>query len=235
MKIQGPWLPGKLIKRYKRFLADVTLEDGTLITAHTPNTGSLKGCCVPGSKVWLRDTQNEARKYPYSWELVEPEPGVWVGINTGLSNQLVREGIETGVIEPLQGYSQISTEVRYGLEKSRIDLLLEREGHPPCYVEVKNVTLVEGEIALFPDAVTVRGTKHLRELIEVVNQGERGVLVFCVQRKDGRELRPADEIDPVYGKTLRQAMSAGVEVYAYQADPKPGEICLDRTLPVVCP
>ncbi len=235
MKIQGPWLSGKLIKRYQRFLADVILEDGTQVTAHTPNTGSLKGCCTPGSKVWLRDTQNQSRKYPYSWELVEAMPGVWVGINTGLSNHLVREAIENGVIEPLQGYGQVSTEVRYGMEKSRIDLLLEEENRPPCYVEVKNVTLVEDKIALFPDAVTTRGAKHLRELMEVVRQGGRGVLVFCVQRADAMEVRPADAIDPEYGRTLRQALMAGVEAYAYQANPTPEEICLDRPLPVICP
>ncbi len=235
MKIQGPWLSGKLIKRYQRFLADVILEDGTQVTAHTPNTGSLKGCCTPGSKVWLRDTQNQSRKYPYSWELVEAMPGVWVGINTGLSNHLVREAIENGVIEPLQGYGQVSTEVRYGMEKSRIDLLLEEENRPPCYVEVKNVTLVEEKIALFPDAVTTRGAKHLRELMEVVRQGGRGVLVFCVQRADAMEVRPADAIDPEYGRTLRQALMAGVEAYAYQANPMPEEICLDRPLPVICP
>lgn len=235
MKIQGPWLSGKLIKRYQRFLADVILEDGTQVTAHTPNTGSLKGCCTPGSKVWLRDTQNQSRKYPYSWELVEAMPGVWVGINTGLSNHLVREAIENGVIEPLQGYGQVSTEVRYGMEKSRIDLLLEEENRPPCYVEVKNVTLVEEKIALFPDAVTTRGAKHLRELMEVVRQGGRGVLVFCVQRADAMEVRPADAIDPEYGRTLRQALMAGVEAYAYQANPTPEEICLDRPLPVICP
>ncbi len=235
MKIQGPWLSGKLIKRYQRFLADVILEDGTQVTAHTPNTGSLRGCCTPGSKVWLRDTQNQSRKYPYSWELVEAMPGVWVGINTGLSNHLVREAIENGVIEPLQGYGQVSTEVRYGMEKSRIDLLLEEENRPPCYVEVKNVTLVEEKIALFPDAVTTRGAKHLRELMEVVRQGGRGVLVFCVQRADAMEVRPADAIDPEYGRTLRQALMAGVEAYAYQANPTPEEICLDRPLPVICP
>ncbi len=235
MKLQGPWLSGKLVKRYQRFLADVILEDGTQVTAHTPNTGSLKGCCTPGSKVWLRDTQNQSRKYPYSWELVEAVPGVWVGINTGLSNHLVREAIEKGVTLPLQGYAQVSTEVRYGMEKSRIDLLLEKESRPPCYVEVKNVTLVEDKIALFPDAVTTRGAKHLRELMEVVRQGGRGVLVFCVQRADAMEVRPADAIDPEYGRTLRQALRAGVEAYAYQANPTPEEICLDRPLPVICP
>lgn len=235
MEIPGLWHEGILLRRYQRFLADVRLANGTQLTAHTPNTGSLKGCSKPGSRVWLRDTQNKERKYPFSWELVEAEPGVWVGINTGISNALVAEGIVRGVIEPLQGYDEILTEVRYGTENSRIDLLLKSEGRPDCYVEVKNVTLMQDGVAMFPDAVSSRGTKHLRELAAVVRQGGRAVIFYCVQRADVDHVQPADEIDPLYGRTMREALAAGVEAMAFQARVEPGEIVLTRPLPVICP
>lgn len=235
MKFSTPLTEGVLIKRYKRFLADVILADGSIVTAHTPNTGSMRGCCVPGSRVWLRDSGNETRKYPLSWELVEAVPGEIVGINTGIPNSLVREAIEAGVVAELKGYASIRREVRYGIENSRIDLLLENGDSERCFVEVKNVTLVDGGIAYFPDAVSLRGTKHLRELAEVVRQGGRGVIFFCVQRGDAREVRPADAIDPVYGGTLREAMAQGVEAIAYRADVSPEGIALTRPLPVVCP
>lgn len=234
MNLPGPWLEGRLLRRYKRFLVDVELADGSLVTAHTPNTGSLKGCSTPGMKVWLRDTQDEKRKYRYSWELVAPQPDVLVGIHTGLSNHLVKEGIEAGVIEPLQGYERIRGEVRYGNERSRIDWLLESAGRPPCYVEVKNVTLVEQGVAQFPDAVSVRGQKHLRELIEMVRQGNRSVIFFCIQREDAERMKPADNIDPNYGKLLRQALETGVEAFAWQARIRPGEILLTEEMPVIC-
>ena len=151
MEFDSPLIRGTLIKRYKRFLADVTLENGDQITAHTPNTGSMKGCSEPGSVVWLRDTKNPDRKYPLSWEMVEAKPDVLVGINTILSNSLVAEAIENGIISELQDYDLIRREVKYGEENSRIDLLLEAaENKPDCYVEVKNVTLVKGETAYFP-------------------------------------------------------------------------------------
>lgn len=157
--------------------------------------------------------------------------GNWVGINTGLPNRLVREGIENGVIRELQGYPLIRPEVRYGEERSRIDLLLEGTSGL-CYVEVKNVTLVEGRLALFPDAVTTRGQKHLRELMEVVRQGERGVIFFVVQRADGEEVAPDDAIDPEYGRLLRLAAANGVEVLAYRASVSPKEVLLTHRLPV---
>jgi len=234
MKLRGPWLRGRLLRRYKRFLVDVELRDGSHLTAHTPNTGSLKGCAGPGMPVWLRDTQDDKRKYRYSWELVEPRPEVLVGIHTGLSNSLVREGIESGGIEPLQGYDTIRSEVRYGYERSRIDLLLEMRGRPACFVEVKNVTLVEESIAMFPDAVSVRGQKHLRELIQVVRQGGRAVIFFCIQRSDVTKMIPADAIDPDYGQLLREAVRSGVEALAWKARVTPGEIVLTQAVPVIC-
>lgn len=225
-------LEGRLIRRYKRFLADVELADGTVITAHTPNTGSMMGLTRPGSRVWLRDSRNPKRKYPLSWILVETRPGVLVGIDTGMANHLVRETVESGSIPALQGYQRIRREVRYGNERSRVDLLLESDTRPRCYVEVKNVTLVENDHAFFPDAVTERGRKHLRELAGRVAAGERGVIFFCIQRHDAKLLRPADHIDPAYGKMLREAVALGVEAIAWRATVTVKEIRLDTPLPV---
>lgn len=237
VKFDSPLIKGKLIKRYKRFLADITLESGELVTAHSPNTGSMKGCSNPGSTVWLRDTQNPERKYPLSWEMVEAKPDVLVGINTLLSNSLVAEAINNGTVAELSDYDQIKREVKYGQENSRIDLLLidQANQRPDCYVEVKNVTLMEGTTALFPDAVTKRGSKHLRELQMMVEQGQRAVIFYCIQRNDANEFRPADDIDPVYGQLLRESIKAGVEAIAYSAELSPMEIKLIKRVPVVCP
>ena len=234
MKFGHGLISGTLIRRYKRFLADIELDGGRIVTAHTPNTGSMLGCCEPGSRVWLSDSGNPDRKYPLSWELVETAPGVLVGINTGLPNKLVAEAITDGAIAELQGYAGIRTEVRYGKEKSRIDLLLEGPGRPACYVEVKNVTLAHDGIGYFPDAVSERGSKHLRELAEVTAAGKRGIIFFCVQRNDVNEVRPADAIDRKYGATLRQAIDNGVEAIAWRAAVSPEEIRLDKKLPVCC-
>lgn len=230
MKLPTPLLPGRLLRRYQRFLADVELDDGTLVTAHTPNTGSMKGCAVAGNRVLLSKSCNPGRKYPHGWELVHAD-GFWVGINTMLPNRLVHEGIENGTISELAGYSTIRPEVPYGTG-SRIDLLLSGE-QGKCYVEVKNVTLVEGGRALFPDAVSARGQKHLRELMEVVRQGDRGVNVFVVQRGDGESLSPADAIDPAYGRVLREAAQAGVELLAYRAEVSEEEVILRHRIPVL--
>ncbi len=235
MWLEGPWLEGRLLRRYKRFLADVELADGRRLTAHTPNTGSLRGCAEPGMRVWLRDTGDPKRKYRYSWELVEVRPGVVVGIHTGLSNRLVREAIETGRVPALAGYDTLRGEVPYGRERSRIDLLLEGPGRPACYVEVKNVTLVEAGVAAFPDAISTRGQKHLRELTEMVRQGRRAVIFFCIQRGDAVEMRPADAIDPAYGRALREALAAGVEAVAMTAAVSPARLELQSEVPVVCP
>ncbi len=231
-----PLLGARLVKRYKRFLADVTLDDGTALTAHCPNTGSMLGCQTPGARVWLSRSDNPKRKYAHTWELVELDDGALVGINTGRSNALVREAIESAVIGELAGYDEIRPEVRYGNENSRVDFLLTGD-RGACYLEVKNVTAaVEKGIALFPDAVSVRGTRHLRELIATLGgAGRRAVLCFCVQRPDVREVRPADDIDPDYGRTLRVALGAGVEVIAYRAKLSPEAVVLAERIPVVCP
>jgi len=225
-----PLIAGRLIKRYKRFLADVELEDGSVVTAHCPNSGSMKGCALTGSPVFLSRSSNPNRKLPFTWELVFADRQ-WVGINTGLPNRLVREAIEEGDVEELQGYASIRSEVPYG-DHSRIDLLLEG-GQGRCFVEVKNVTMVEQGRALFPDAVTTRGQKHLKELMRVVQEGDRGVIFFTVQRGDGESVSPADAIDPEYGRLLRLAMDNGVEAFAYQALVAPEEIRLTKRLPVI--
>lgn len=236
MNFDPPLVPGRLERRYKRFLADVTLADGSTITAHCPNTGSMLGVAEPGQRVWLAHRPSPTRKYAYAWELTELAAGTLVGVNTHLSNALVREAIVAGAIPALSGYAEIQAEARYGKEGSRIDLLLKSPDRPDCYVEVKNVTAaVQDGIALFPDAVSERGTKHLRELMGVVAEGRRAVLVFCVQRGDVREVRPADAIDPAYGRTLREAISSGVEAIACGADVTPAAVRLSHRLPVVCP
>lgn len=225
-----PLIPGTLVRRYKRFLADVLLEDGNAVTVHCPNSGSMKGCAHPGSHVFISRSANPGRQYPFTWELVEAD-GFWAGINTGLPNRLVREAIENGTVPELQGYDTIRPEVAYG-ERSRIDLLLESPGRR-CFVEVKNVTLVENGLALFPDAVTTRGQKHLNELMRVVREGDRAVIFFTVQRGDGNSVSPADAIDPEYGRLLRLAMKSGVEALAYRALVTPQEIRLTERLKVV--
>ena len=228
--ILPPLLPGILLKRYKRFLADIVLEDGSAVTVHCPNSGSMKGCAIPGSRVFISRSSNPNRKFPFTWELVEAD-GYWAGINTALPNRLVHEAIVNGSVAELQGYTTIRPEVPYG-EHSRIDLLLEAPQRR-CFVEIKNVTLVENNRALFPDAVTTRGQKHLHELMRVVREGDRGVIFFTVQRGDGVSVSPADAIDPEYGRLLRMALLNGVEALAYRALVTPTEILLTERLPVL--
>ncbi len=235
MIFDPPLVEGRLLRRYKRFLADVQLPGGEVITAHTANTGAMTGCAEPGRRVWLSRSDNPKRKYPHTWELIEVRDGVLAGINTQLSNRLVREAIENGRVPELAGYGRIRSEVRYGEERSRIDLLLDSPCDKrtiPCYIEVKNVTLVDNGVARFPDAVSVRASKHLRELMSVVRTGLRAVIFFCVQRGDVHEVRPADDIDPLYGKTLREAVACGVECLAWAADVSTQEIALRRPLSV---
>jgi len=233
VKFSSDLIPATLIRRYKRFLADVTLAgNGQVVTVHTPNTGTMLGCAEPGSRVWLQDSGNPARKYRLGWELSTSGTGTLIGVNTHLANQLVREGIETGLITELQGYESLRQEVRYGQEGSRIDLLLQHTARPACYIEVKNVTLVRGEgVAAFPDAVSQRGTKHLRELTNLVQQGYRAVLMFCVQRADADVVEPARDIDAAYADTLRTAVKQGVEVLAYRAQVTTSSITLQTRLP----
>ncbi|MDZ7262026.1 MAG: DNA/RNA nuclease SfsA [candidate division KSB1 bacterium] len=229
MKFDQPLIEGTLIQRYKRFLADARLSDGSVVTAHCPNSGSMLSCNLPGSRILLSRSNNPRRKLSYTWELIQVD-SVWVGINTNVPNRLVYEALVANQIPELRGYDSIRREVKYG-ENSRIDLLLERE-QDLCFIEVKNVTLVENGVAYFPDAVTQRGTKHLHELMAMVRQGHRAIMFYLIQRKDGRLFKPADSIDPVYGQTLRKAISNGVEILAYQAEVTPWEIRLGQKVRV---
>ena len=218
MEFESNLESGILIKRYKRFLADVRISNGKEITIHCPNTGSMKNCQEPGSVIWFTTSQNKTRKYPYTWQLIEIGNGDLVGVNTGLSNRLVLEAIKEKVVDKFEGYSQIRTEVPYGRERSRIDILLEYEKQSSCYIEVKNVSLgnLSGE-GFFPDSVTIRGQKHLNELMLVKESGARAVLFFCVQNSAVESVAPAQEIDPIYTKLLRKAHDLGVEVMAYRS------------------
>lgn len=236
-KIALSWQTATLLTRYKRFMADVRLADGQLLTLHCPNTGSMKNCIVSESACWYSTSDNPKRKYPHTLEIVTTPGGHLAGVNTGRANRLVEQALLDGVIEELQGYPLLRREVVYGAEKSRVDFLLSGSESDPrdCYVEVKSVTLMDSEgQGLFPDAVSTRGSKHLRELMAMVQQGHRAVLLFCVQHSGIQWVEPADEIDPVYGATLRTALAAGVEVIAYQAriNPEQGEIVLVNKLPV---
>lgn len=231
MKFDPPLQQGILRQRYKRFFADVELASGELITVHCPNTGSMKHCVVPGTPCWFSLSDNPKRKLAGTLEITTTTLGHQAGVNTARPNQLAREAIAAGLIPELAGYEQTRAEVRYGNEKSRIDLLLTGNGRADCYVEVKNVTLEAGDgLITFPDAVTARGAKHLRELMAMVADGHRAVLLFCVQHTGAQRVAPADDIDPVYGKTLREAIAAGVEVLAYGCRLSAREIVMERRL-----
>lgn len=233
MELPVPLLEGRLIRRYKRFLADVSLDGGRTVTAHCPNTGSMLGCDIPGSRVWLSEHDNPKRKYRHSWELVEAEPGILVGIHTGRTNRLVQEAIESGAIEPLRGYESLRPEAVY--DGGRFDFLL-AGGGPDCYVEVKNVTAaVHDGVAIFPDARSTRGTRHLDDLVRLKGEGCRAVMVYCAQRSDAKEVRPADDIDPDYGRAMRRAAEAGVELLAYRCELSTEAIRVVEPIPVVLP
>ncbi|KPA52919.1 transcriptional regulator [Photobacterium leiognathi subsp. mandapamensis] len=218
MKFAQPLQAGKLIKRYKRFLADIELDNNEVRTIHCANTGAMTGCAEPSSTVWYSTSDNAKRKYPNSWELTQTLNNDWICVNTAQANRLVEEAIRNDVIDELTGYTSLRAEVKYGAENSRIDLLLESETRPPCYIEVKSVTLLgENRQGYFPDAVTTRGQKHLRELTEMVEQGYRSVLFFAVLHSGIDSVSVADHIDPIYAQLLKQAVKAGVEVICYKA------------------
>jgi len=232
MKFPDPLIPGTLVKRYKRFLADVTLASGDVVTAHCANPGSMLSVNAPGSEVWLSPARNPERKLRYSWELIRIGETL-VGINTGHPNALVEEAVRAGAIPELAGYGTIRREVKYG-KNSRIDLLLEDGRRPKCYVEVKNVTmrrdLSPAGAAEFPDAVTERGAKHLRELADMVKEGARAAMLFLAQRSDSRRFTIAADIDPTYAAGLKAAMAAGVEVLCYGCRLNPQGIRVDKPL-----
>lgn len=230
-----PFVKATFLRRYKRFLADVELADGEVVTVHCPNTGAMTNCLVPNSPCWISESDNPKRKYRHTWEIATATGGKRAGVNTGRANALVKRAVEQGRVPQLAGYESLESEVRYGDERSRIDLLLKNHSSRPdqhCYVEVKNVTygLTTGR-GLFPDAVSVRGSKHLRELMAMTARGHRAVLFFCVQHSGIQWVEPADAIDSVYGETLREAIDKGVEVLAYRAKLSARRIVLDREIP----
>ena len=216
MKYAHKLFHGILLKRYKRFLADVKLDSGDIITAHCANTGSMLGLKEEGNEVWLSPAANPKAKLDYKWEIVKVGDSL-VGINTTLPNQLAEEAILNGTLKELQGYKNIRREMKYG-ENSRIDLFLSNhfDGQPDCYVEVKSVTLSrEKGIGEFPDSVTSRGTKHLGELVQMIENGKRSVMLYIAQRNDLQRFKVASDIDPAYADALKVAQDKGVEAYCY--------------------
>lgn len=221
------------MRRYKRFLADILTLDGEEMTLHCPNTGSMKNCITPGGVVWFSDSGNPRRKYRCTLEIVTTPTGHLAGINTSRANHLVREAMENQRVPGLQRIDRIQSEVRYGDENSRIDFLVHQEERQ-IYVEVKNVTLLEGDQAgYFPDSVSARGAKHLREMMAMVSAGHRAMLIFCVQHNGIETVSPACHIDPLYSRTFTEAVATGVEVVALGADLSSAQITLTRVLPVI--
>ncbi|MCG8642344.1 MAG: DNA/RNA nuclease SfsA [Desulfobacterales bacterium] len=225
-----PLISGILIRRYKRFLADVRLDTGERVTAHCPNSGSMKGCAVEGERVWLSVSDNPKRKYAHTWELIKV-PETFIGINTMVPNRLVKQGIEQGLIRELSGYDTVTAEVKTSAH-TRLDLMLSKKDGQRCYVEIKNCTLVEKGVAMFPDAVTTRGQKHLEELQHLVSQGHEGVIFYLIQRTDATVFKPADGIDPAYGEKLRQAVENGVKVVTRDTRIDTRQIRIGRPIPV---
>ncbi|MDR3631959.1 MAG: DNA/RNA nuclease SfsA [Desulfocapsaceae bacterium] len=221
-----PLEPGILLKRYKRFLADIELENNEQVTVHCPNSGSMLSCSAPGSPVLLSRSSNPKRKYPLTLEMVR-HGSTWIGINTSLTNHLVVEGIGNGQIAELRNADSIQREVKVS-QASRLDVMLTK-GARKIYVEIKSCTLAEGGCAMFPDAVTARGTRHLRELARLVGQGAEGIIFFLVQRLDADSFRPAAHIDPLYAETLVQVHRQGVQILTYQAE------VLPQGIRIVCP
>jgi len=223
--------PGTLVKRYKRFLADVRLNNGDLVTAHCANSGTMKECSEPGRPVYLSFHDNPKRKLKYTWEMIKM-PTSLVGVNTMVPNRLVKKSIEDGLVEQLKGYENVKTEVKVS-DRSRLDLLLTNGDKKKCFVEVKNCTLVKDGLASFPDAVTTRGRKHLVELQRLAKEGNRSIIFFLVQRMDAKAFSPADNIDPTYAKELRKAKNSGVEIIVYDVIIDLNRIVLGKKIPQI--
>ncbi len=234
MQFTTPLEQGRLVRRYKRFLADVVTDAGEHLCIHCPNTGSMLNCMGEGARVWFQRNSDPKRKLPGTWELVETPQGRLACVNTARANRLVEEALLAGVIGELNGFTALKREVAYGIESSRVDFRLDYPAGP-AFVEVKSVTLgfADTAVAAFPDAVTTRGARHLRELAVLARQGVRAVQLYCVNLTGIEAVRPAGEIDPHYAAALRDAVEAGVEVLAYGVELSPKEIRLVRSLPVI--
>jgi sugar fermentation stimulation protein A len=236
MRFAAPLVPATLVRRYKRFLADVVLAGGEEVTVHVANPGAMTGLAAAGARVWLSRSDNPKRKLPWSWELVEVDFGgglELVGVNTGHPNGLVAEALVAGLIPELAGYATARREVRYG-KNSRVDVLLEDPARPPCYVEIKNVHLMRRRgLAEFPDAVTARGARHLDELAAMVAAGHRAVMLFLIQIGSASRFALARDIDPAYGAAFDRARAAGVEAVAYRCLIEHAAITLAGPVPIV--
>lgn len=225
--------PATLVQRYKRFLADVVTPNGETLTLHCPNTGAMTGCATPGDTVWYSTSSNIKRKYPHTWEITQTADGEYICVNTLRANQLVKEAISQDFIPELRGYNTLKSEVKYGSESSRIDFMLQADDRPECYIEVKSVTLAEKDNGYFPDAVTLRGQKHLRELMSVAAAGKRAVLLFAVLHSAIGRFSPARHIDLKYAQLLNEAQKQGVEVLVYKAELSADNITLRSALPAM--
>lgn len=228
MNFESSLVQGKLIKRYERFLADVVLNNGTVVTAHCTNSGSMKSCIEPNAEVYLTHHANTNRKTKYTWEMIKINQN-WVGVNTNIPNQFAFSAISAGQIPELNGYNLVEKEKTF--HNSRFDIKLSSEKET-CFVEVKNVTYKEGEYALFPDAITTRGKKHLDDLIIARKEGYRAVMLYIIQRIDVDIFGPAYNIDKIYANTLKKAYNDGVEILAYQLKVMPEGISIYKKLPV---
>jgi sugar fermentation stimulation protein A len=236
MQFPTPLIPATLLRRYKRFLADVTLPDGETVTAHVANPGAMLGLATPGARVWLSKSDNKKRKLAYSWELVEVDFGTGVeqvGVNTAHPNALVAEALASGAITELTGYPSVRREVKYG-RQSRVDFLLEAPERPPCYLEIKNVHMMRAPgLAEFPDSVTARGARHLDELADMVAEGHRAIMLYLIQIGSAERFALARDIDPGYAAAFDRARGRGVEAFAYRCDITPDGIVVEQTVPVL--
>ena len=233
MQFNPPLQSAILIKRYKRFLADVVTPDGRELTLHCPNTGAMTGCATPGDTVWYSTSDNPKRKYAHTWELTQTQRGAIICVNTLRANILAKEAILAGNIVELSGYNTLKSEVKYGEEKSRIDIMLQAEERQNCYIEVKSVTLAENDSGYFPDAVTERGQKHLRELMSVAAAGDRAVILFAVLHSAIDRFSPAHHIDARYAQLLTEAQDKGVEILAWKAELSTTRMTLNKPIAVV--
>ncbi len=230
MKLPPVRQAGTLIKRYKRFLADILTENNEIMTVHCPNSGSMLGCSEPGMEVIISRSDNPKRKYGWTLEMVRKN-STWIGVNTGMTNKIVHEALANGIIDDFGRIKKIKPEIKVS-EKSRLDFFLETE-NGQVYLEVKNCSLAINRVAMFPDAVTARGTRHLLELERLKGDNITTAVLFCIQRDDADQFSPADDIDPVYAKTLKQVQANGVQILAWQTVTRPEEIFLKNRLPVI--
>lgn len=235
MRFQTPLVPGTLIRRYKRFLADVTLADGQEVTAHCANPGSMMGLADPGMRIWLEPNDDPKKKLKFGWRLVEHENGHFTGVDTAVPNRMLKAALEARKVPGLDAFDTLRAEVPYG-EKSRIDFLLSRDGEQDTYIEVKSVTLSRQKgLAEFPDSVTARGTKHLHELANMVAQGHRAVMLYLVQRTDCDRMTLAHDIDPTYARAWLAASASGVQTLALDCHITPGGVELGKPIQILKP